>query len=587
VYDHSPHAWAKRVSLRRPTLKRVLRRALLLLAVALTLAVGSNDRSQARVLVGRTSQPIGHYLFTSRGLVTQFERRGAPNGYVWGEAIQQLHSFDSVVGSTVEAELKVQFDRIRAMGVNEIWYQLRTADPIYEPEFKPPDCNEPPVQGLQWPQPTPSELANLGDFFDLVQSEGMRVVLDLNNTHMEEQPPTNAERWLGAILNVVKDKPALDLVQFDGTPHLLDLNGDGIPETCGTPAEAPLWLGPVNVGAQYVRWAIGYALSLGLPASKLTAESIVGNYFTDTYPPFWAPIDTMKAIFDQLGIPANERTYSLSLYEHRRCAPATRPPGSSYACTDEDAHDWADQSLRRVRETVGPEPRLFAAEFGALPPTDPSWSTEAAVESLSVLMQRYRVDGGAYWLWVNGNDADEGNPQLAEPVKRRGTAFVYSPVRLQLLDMYGFHLASIPNGSFENDRNRHGRPDKWTIAGKGTVTLRPFAGERSRPWRGRLFLRLASRSRISATSSPIQVSPDTTYTTTGDFRTQGTTSSVAFRYLTCGRHPSANRAEGIFPLAPSTTFTTVPLRYTTPGDACFVRIEILARHGAVDADNLH
>jgi hypothetical protein len=289
--------------------------------LALALTVASGERSSAARSGRTTSQPLGHHLFASRGLITQFERRGYPNGYVWGEAIQQLHAFDPVVGSMVETELKLQLERIRALGVNEIWYELRTADPVYEPDFKPPDCNEPPVQGLQWPQPTSTELANLGDFFELVQSEGMKIVLELDNTHMEEQPPANAERWLGSILSVVKDKPALDLVQFDGTPHLLDLNGDGIPETCGIPSEAPLWLGPTSVGAQYVRWAIGYGLSLGLPANKLTAESIVGNYFTDSDQPtgpgatdghFWAPIETMKTIFDQLGIRASERTYSLS-----------------------------------------------------------------------------------------------------------------------------------------------------------------------------------------------------------------------------------------------------------------------------------
>ena len=52
---------------------------------------------------GTASQPVGRYLFPSRGLVTQFERRGAPNGYVWGEPIQQFHAFDPVVGTTVEA----------------------------------------------------------------------------------------------------------------------------------------------------------------------------------------------------------------------------------------------------------------------------------------------------------------------------------------------------------------------------------------------------------------------------------------------------------------------------------------------------
>jgi hypothetical protein len=560
--------------------------------LALVLIAASGERSSAAPSGRSASQPVGRYLFASRGLVTQFERRGSAFEYVWGEVIQQLHDFDPLVGSTVEAEVKLQLDRIRAMGVNEIWYQLRTADPVAEPDFKPPDCNEPPVQGLQWPQPTATELANLSDFFDLVQSEGMKVVLELNDTHMEEQPPTNAERWLGSILNVVKDKPALDLVQFDGTPHLLDLNGDGVYETCGVPAEAPLWLGPTSVGANYVRWAIGYARSLGLPANKLTAESIVGNYFTDSHQPtgpgataghFWAPIETMKTIFDALGIPASERTYSLSFYEHRKCAPAT----GQGPCSDENANAWADESLRRVRDTVGPEPRLFAAEFGALPPPDPSWPTNVALESLSALMQRYHVDGGAYWQWVDPNTAAENDPQNTEPVKRRGKGFVYNPVRLQLLDMYGFHLTSIPNGSFEQARNKTKQPRAWTITGKGTIALVPFAGERTRPWQGHLFLRLATRSHISATSSAIPVSPNTTYTTTGDFRTTTFSSSVAVRFLTCPGRPSDLRARREFPLAFSSGFANFPIRYTTPADACFVRIEIVARHGTVAADNLH
>jgi hypothetical protein len=577
--------------LRRAMSRNRLNAAALGAVLALALTFASGERSDAARSGRSALQPVGRYLFASRALVTQFERRGYPNGYVWGEAIQQLHDFDPVVGSTVEAELKLQLDRIRSMGVNEIWYELRTADPVYEPDFKPPDCNEPPVQGLQWPQPTPTELANLGDFFDLVQSEGMKVVLELDNTHMEEQPPTNSERWLGAILKVIRDKPALDLVQFDGTPHLVDLNGDGIPESCGIPSEAPLWMGSTYVGARYVRWAIGYGRSLGFPANRLTAESIVGNYFTDSHQPtgpdatdghFWAPVETMKMIFDELGVPASERTYSLSLYEHRKCAPAT----GQGPCSDESANAWADESLRRVRDTVGTEPRLFAAEFGAFP-VDPSWPTEAAVESLSVLMQRYRVDGGAYWQWVNNNDSDEHNPQLAEPVKRRGTAFVYNPVRLQLLDMYGFHLTSIPNGSFEQAASATGHPRAWTIAGRGTVALVPFAGERARPWRGHLFLHLTTRSHIAATSPAIRVSPNTTYTTTGDFRTPTFSSSVIVHFLTCRGRPSALRAQRDFPLAVSSSFTSFPYRYTTAADACSVRIEIVARHGTVAADDLH
>ena len=41
----------------------------------------------------------------------------------------------------------------------------------------------------------------------------MRVMIVLNNTHMEELPPVNSQRWLSSILGAVKDKPALDLLR--------------------------------------------------------------------------------------------------------------------------------------------------------------------------------------------------------------------------------------------------------------------------------------------------------------------------------------------------------------------------------------
>jgi hypothetical protein len=56
-----------------------------------TLTFASGERSDAARSRRSTSRPVGRYLFASRALVTQFERRGYPNGYVWGEAIQQLH----------------------------------------------------------------------------------------------------------------------------------------------------------------------------------------------------------------------------------------------------------------------------------------------------------------------------------------------------------------------------------------------------------------------------------------------------------------------------------------------------------------
>ena len=108
---------------------------------------------------------------------------------------------------------------MRAMGVNEIVYEMRSGDGDQPTPF--PDCKLSTWLGPLWPQPTAAELAGLGTVFELARQHGMRVMLFLNYTHMEEQPPTNAERWLGAILNTVKNDPALDLVAFGGDRHVV------------------------------------------------------------------------------------------------------------------------------------------------------------------------------------------------------------------------------------------------------------------------------------------------------------------------------------------------------------------------------
>jgi hypothetical protein len=62
---------------------------------------------------------------------------------------------------------------MRAMGANEIVYELRSADPtLILGERTPPECNVSPDTGLQWPQPTADELRNLGALFDLVRRKG-------------------------------------------------------------------------------------------------------------------------------------------------------------------------------------------------------------------------------------------------------------------------------------------------------------------------------------------------------------------------------------------------------------------------------
>ncbi len=402
--------------------------------------------------------PCAHALPT-RGLWVQFERRGWPVEYWAGQVIQQFTLFDDVVGSKVSDEVALQLDVMRGLGVNTITIELRTADATGDFQF--PACNIHPFLGFQWPQPTATELANLTPFLDLVHSKGIRVILVLVNTHMEEQPPANSQAWLGAILGVVKNHPALDFVVFNGTPRVIDTNGDGTPESCGVPAEAPLWLGPTAVPATYVKWAIGYAMSLGLPASKLSVGTIVGDFFTDSQPPagpdatdghLWSPIVVLKRIFDSLGIPDSQRVYALSFYEHRKCATARSLP-----CVDADPPTWADQTMQGVFSTIGQGngARVVAYEMGNSTPVDPAWSTASALANLVTVMRKYGTDGGSFWRWTNFSNSEDADVTLAEPIKRRGVAFTFNPVQTTLVQAYtslGLSVATnsatfVPGGS--------------------------------------------------------------------------------------------------------------------------------------------
>jgi hypothetical protein len=553
-----------------------------------------------------TEPPLGRFRLPTRGLWVQFERRGSWTEYWNGQVIQDFNTFDPVVGSTIAKEVELQLDAMRAMGVNTITFQLRTSDKTYVPEFKPPECNEGPGLGLQWPQPPTTELTNLAAFFDLVHSKGMRIILSLINTHMEEQPPANAEIWLGAILGVVKDHPALDLVLFDGDSHLIDLNGDGIAESCGGAAEAPLFAGPTSIAVQYVKWAISFARSLGIPSRKLSAEAMVGDFFFESEPAnkfmtdghFWQPIVVLKKIFDDLGIPNEQRTYAISFYENRKCSTASYLP-----CVDTDPQSWAEETLQRVFATIGTGngARVVAPEMGAMVPVDPGWPTELTLESLIFLMEKYGVDGGSFWFWVNQQNDYDSNPQLADPVKRRGVSFEYNPVQKEILDMGGFHLTSIPNGSFEAGTTT---PDNWTVTGSGTGLRYDLASELGQPeatWRGEYTLRLTTgpgtNDAVSATGELIAVTPDTTYTTVGNLRfgwsgesapTSGSSTRpqvfVSFRYFDKSGLPSSIRAQDSFRFYQenaSQDFGTFPFQYTTPSDARFVRIEVGAAHNGL------
>lgn len=376
-------------------------------------------------------------------LYVQFERRGAPSGYWSGDVVQQFYDVDDVVGHTVADEVSLQLDSMREMGVNSLAFELRSSNPTWNPgPFTPPECNIAPALGLQWPQPTPRESGNLVAFLDLVGSKGMKVFLRLVNTHMEELSSSNNSTWIGTILGAIKDHPALDLVLFEGNTHQLDTDGDGVEDSCGIPAEPPLWLGPASIPSQYIKWAISYSLTLGLPARKLSAQAVVGDYFVNSEGPagpeatgghLWKPIVVLKQLFDELLIPNDQRTYAISLYEHRKCSTARGLP-----CVDQDANAWADQTIQDVLDTVGRGngSRVVAVEMGALPPVEANWTTEQAVESLFLLMKKHGVDGGCFWRWTNFDNDEDLDLFLATPVKKRGVDFLYTPMRDMIAEHY-------------------------------------------------------------------------------------------------------------------------------------------------------
>ena len=560
----------------------------------------------------------GHFLLKNAGLYAQIERRGFPSEYWSGEVIQNWNQVDSVVGSTVSAEVSLQLDTMKAMGVNTITFELRTADPTATTTFTPPACDINPVLGLQFPQPTAIELANLPLFFDMAQSKGIKVWLRLVNTHMEEQPPTNSQTWLGAIFGAIGQHPALDLVLFEGDAHT---NTDGSGNvTCGIPAEPPLWLGPGSIPATYVQWAINFAILQGLPPQKLSAEAIAGSFFLESMPPagsnatgghLWSPIAVEKTIFDTLNVPTDHRTYALSFYQHRKCSDAQTLP-----CTDLDPHDWANQTLQYVTGVVGAGPRIVAPEMGDSVPVDQvNWNAQHALESLVFLLRNYAIDGGSFWRWTSFNTSEDSDLTLATPVKQRGVNFLYNPVQKEVLDMGGFHVPLVPNGSFEGSVDAHGVPVSWTATGSGAVSqylLTQEAGQPEVPSRGTHAMRMITGSgpndAISSTSVEIPVTSSTLFTTTsnlrfawtGDPNPSGPPGSrpqvfITILYFQQNGTPSSIRTQdtvAYFQENSTTGFATFPVQYTTPSDTAFVQIQFgAARNGlptqiVLDVDNV-
>jgi len=407
--------------------------------------------------VAPTATSSNGSLLPVRGLYVQFERRGWHEEYWSGQVLQLWNTTDQLLGHTVREEVALQLDEMVRMGVNTITFELRSSSPESKGNnFVPPNCPLPPVLGMQYPQPTPLELENLVQFYDLVQSKGIRIHLRLMNTHMEEQPPTGNAQWIGSILKVIKDHPAFDLVLFEGFPFMVDTTGDGAPDRCGPPVEPPLWDGPGSVSARYIEWAVQYGHSLGIPYRKLSAEAIIGDYYAFSQGPSgpeatdshqWDPVFTLKTIFDNLNIPDAERAYALSWYEHPKCMTARELP-----CQEIGPHAWAIETAQHVYDVIGhdSQARVVVPEMGLhtnASVAEWNWTTEQALESLVWIMQQHGMEGGSFWRWTDFFDYEEHDPRLAIPVKKRGTDFVYNPVADVLQQLYT--VGYVANSSFD------------------------------------------------------------------------------------------------------------------------------------------
>lgn len=559
-------------------------------ALAVCLLVLAPGAMQGRTRAVPSVQPLGHYRVAVHGLYTQFERRGWPSQYWTGDLVRQLDDFDSVVGSTVRAEVERQLTAMSGLGVNTITLELRTTDA--GDDFSFPKCEISPPLGFRWPSPSAIETTNLRALFDIVQAHRMKVYLRLASTHMDE-PFENSKAWLGPILNAIGNHPALDLILFEGDTHVVDSSGDGVADSCGIPAEPPLWLGAKAKPGTYVKAAIAYAMSLGIDARRLSAEAVVGAYMFDVRSGagpdaqdrhLWPTLEVMRQIFDELAIPPSKRTYAISMYEHRKCLNV--PSFVTPACVDADPHTWADETLRNVFDIVGRGngARVVAPEIGLNRPASSSWKSEWALESLAALFEKWGVDGGTYWVWIHFSDSEDRDATIEDAVKRRGVAFTYNPVANELIDMSGFHLNAIENASFEDGGTT---PDKWTLSGSGTLS-RLDLGQAEVPSRGRYALRLTANPAAEAVSTPIAATAGVTYTTTLNLRfDSGANVYVAVRELDAdGRVIGESLTR--FTSQPATDgFDTFPLRYTTPAGTAAVRIAIGASAPAtVDADNL-
>jgi hypothetical protein len=251
--------------------------------------------------------------------------------------------------------------------------------------------------------------------------------------------------------------------------------------------------------------------------------------------------------------------------------------------------------------------------MGDLPPVQPNWNTQHAVESLVFLVHKYEtqgygLDGGSFWRWTSFNTSEDSDTTLTQPVKVRGIPFVYNLVQKEIVDMGGFHLGLVPNGLFASATN--GTPDNWTASGTGTVSQIQITPDV--PSRGPYVMQMTTgaglQDSVAATSAMIPVSAGTTYTTTsnlsfawtGDPNPTGPPASrpqvfITIFYFQGNGQPSAVHPSDTFAYLQENSTTgcaTFPVQYTTPSDAASVAIEFgAARNGlptpiALDISNV-
>ena len=401
-------------------------------------SITSSPTITATVLPTVTSIP--RVLLPVRGVIGPFERRGSPTGYFEGQILREFNNYDPYVSSTVAQEIGVQLDAMRSIGVNTIWLTLSAADGQLG-AFVPPICPVNSNLGPLFPQPAEADLTNLRALFDLINSKGIQVVLNLSNTHMEDQK--NSKIWLRSILNVVKDHPALYLVLFSGDIHVHHSDVDAFDDFCGGRAEPDLWVGPDAGSVQYLKWALPFAHDLGIPYSKLSTEAILGFYagvaqapqqfMTDGH--YWDPPVVLKGIFDDIGIPNDQRTYAISFYEHHKCFGM---PEINIPCEDEAQQPWAIETLNRLFDVIGRNTgaRVVAVETGFYSASETDWNSELAWESLVWLYQVYGIEGSEFWLWTYGDNASDLDPSLTPAIKKRGLDFIYNSVKDVLQHLY-------------------------------------------------------------------------------------------------------------------------------------------------------